>query len=279
MSNSHDQPNGAGGGYAEDLRNDPSRRSMVSEALKIQNFPAPIQGLLSDAFDDDGDGHIATEELVVAANNHIKTREKNTMLWKGLAAAVVIVFILVGCNAGLTAGIVKANKDTQVEGRNLMNKAEEPVSVGTNEVAMTLGAIPFIPIESASHVESLAFMSEDGETVYHRKTRSIDVQKDKGMKLRTTDGDTVEWSADGGKDLTVTLEDGTTWSMCMFCSECTAINVYSTPEVLEGLERFEEFTETQRRRRRLDSFVLGGQGSRGLQRIKKTDGTCGVLCE
>jgi len=223
--------------------------SIVTKALAITNFSPAIQGILSEAFDEDGDGHISTSELVVAATNHISTRKNNAMLRKGLCIAVGMVVFMIGVNAGLTAGIIKANKDTQVEGRSLMTKADEPVSIGTNEVVATLATLPFLPVETVSHVIDLTFSSGDGETVYHRKTKSIDVQTDRGMKLKTTDGDTLEWSVDDGTELMITLEDGTAWNMDVLCTECTATNVYSTPDVLEGLERFESITGTQRHRR------------------------------
>merc|ERR1719232_1922977 len=110
-----------------------------------------------------------------------------------------------------------------------VGKVEEPVSVSTNEVMLTIAAIPFVPTESASHVKHLAFMSEDGDTVYHRKTKSVDVERDRGVKLRTTEGDMIKWSVDEGNELTITTKDGKSWGACVYCTECTATNLHSTP--------------------------------------------------
>jgi len=245
------------------------RYSEVSEALAISNFPQSIQGLLGEAFDENGDGHIGTAELVAAANEHINTKTKNTLLRKGLCVAVVLAVLMIAFNAGLTAGIIKANKDTHVEGRNLMANGEKgPVSVGTNEVTLTLAAIPFIPAESASHINDLSFTSEDEETVYHRRTRTIDVKKDSAVTITTTAGDTISWTADGGTDLDITLADGTAWSLCMFCTDCTAANVYATPEVLEGLEMFDGFTGTPE-----------GESSQRHRRLPRIPKSCNEQCE
>ena len=71
---------------------------------------------------------------------------------------------------------------------------------------------------------------------------------EKSVKLKTTDGDVIEWAAGDGKELAITLEDGTEWKMCIYCTECTAMNVYTTPEILSGLENFETATGMEARR-------------------------------
>jgi len=251
-----------------------SRMSMVSATLTISDFPVEIQGILSEAFDPDGDGHISTDELVEGAKISIQTRKFNRMLWKGLAVAIFVVLALVGLNAGLTYGIVDANKDTEVQGRALMVRekgmdAEVPVATSNNEITVTLATLPFLPSSVVSHVENLAFSSEDGSVVYHRKVRSVDISPEKSLKLLTTEGDMVEWDlVDDAKKLSIALasgEDGTAWKMCVYCTECTAANVYSTPDILNGLDSFEAATGKEARRhlgtfsRRLQN---GGRGDR-----------------
>jgi len=245
--------------------------SEVSSTLAISDFPVEIQGILSNAYDDDGNGHISTKELVKAAELSIKVRKYNIMLWKGIGLAAFIVVALIGLNAGLTYGIIDANKDTEVQGRALMVRekgmdAELPVTTSNNEITVTLAALPFLPSSAVSHVENLAFSSEDGSVVYHRKVRSADVRPDQGLTLMTTQGDKVEWDlVDDAKKLSITLHDGTTWKMCVYCTECTAANVYSTPDILNGLDGFETATGKEARRH-LGTF------SRSLQNGRTDDG-------
>jgi len=248
-----------------------SGMSQVSSALAISNFPVQVQGILSNAYDDDGDGHISTEELVEGARLKMRTEKCNSILWKGIGLAVFLIVALIGMNAGLTYGIIDANKDTEVQGRALMVRgkgidAEVPVATSNNEITVTLATLPFLPSSVVSHVDNLAFSSEDGSVVYHRKVRSADVRPDQGLTLMTTQGDMVEWDlVDDAKKLSITLEDGTAWKMCVHCTECTASNVYSTPDILDGLDSFEAATGKEARRhlgtfsRRLQN---GGRGDR-----------------
>jgi len=248
-----------------------SQMSIVSSTLAISNFPVEIQGILSNAYDDDGNGHISTEELVEGARLKIRTEKCNSMLWKGIGLAVFLVVALVGLNAGLTFGIIDANKDTEVQGRALMVRekgmdAEVPVATGNNEVTVSLATLPFLPSSAVSHVENLAFPSEDGSVVYHRKVRSADVRPDQGLTLMTTQGDRVEWDlVEDVKKLSITLQDGTAWKMGVYCTECTAANVYSTPDILDGLDRFETATGKDARRHLSQTLSrsLGGYNGRG----------------
>ena len=83
-----------------------------------------------------------------------------------------------------------------------------------------------------AHVEKVSFTSKDGVTLYHSAVQSVVVTPEKSARLRTTDGDVIEWDVGDGKEMAITLEDGTGWKMCIYCTECTAANVYSTPEIL-----------------------------------------------
>jgi hypothetical protein len=227
--------------------------SIVSRTLAISNFPPEVQALMTEAFDEDGDGHIASAELIESAKLTIATRKCNRMLWKGLGLTIFVVLALVGINAGLTYGIIDANKETQVEGRSLMvrhpgGEGDEPVATSNNEVTVTIASIPFLPPSAVSHIEHVAFTSEDGDTRYHKMVQSVVVTPETSVRLKTTDGDVIEWVAGDEKKLAITLEDGTEWKMCIYCTECTAANVYSTPEILEGIENFEAATGMEARR-------------------------------
>ena len=88
----------------------------------------------------------------------------------------------------------------------------------------------------------------DGQTQYHKPVQSVVVTPEKSVRLKTTDGDVIEWAVGDGKEMAITLKDGTEWKVCIYCTECTAANVYATPEILDGLENFETATGMEARR-------------------------------
>lgn len=227
---------------------------MTRETLSIENFPNEVQGTLSEAFDKDGDGVIDCQELVEAANIYTHTKATNSLLRKGVFFVATLSVGLVGAIAGLTYGIVDANKDTSIDGRVLMTKQQDPISVSTNEVTISLGTLPFLPFEVTSKVTDVAFGSELNENeienkMYFRKILSIDIIPDAGIELETTAGDLITWGIENSAVITVTLKDGTSWTKDMACTHCTAVNVYySNSEILEGLKNFEEATGVDGRR-------------------------------
>ena len=213
--------------------------------------------VLSKAYDIDGNGHISTTELVKSAELAIKTRKWNRLLWKGLGLAIFVVMALIGINAGLTYGIVDANKDTEVKDRSLVVRAvdgvaEVPVATSNNEITVVFAAIPFLPSSAVAHIDKVAFTSEDGVAHYHSAVQSVVVTPEESVRLKTMGGDVMEWNVTDGKKMTITLEDGTEWKLCIYCTECTAANVYSTPEILDGLENFETATGMDGRLRLTD---------------------------
>ena len=109
---------------------------MISNTLAVDSFPEEVQGKLSEAFDKDGNGLIECQELVDAADLYAQAKVTNSILRKGICLTTAVSILLIGCIAGLTYGIVDMSKDTQVEGRVLMTKEEEPVSVSTNEMTL-----------------------------------------------------------------------------------------------------------------------------------------------
>eukprot|EP01083_Nonionella_stella_P089242 248967_1 len=222
---------------------------MTQETLSIESFPSEVQSTLSEAFDKDGNGIIDCQELVDAANLYTQTKATNSLLRKGVCFAAALSVCLVGAIAGLTYGIVDANKDTRVDGRVLVTKQQEPISVSTNEIQLSLATLAFVPFEVTSKVTDVAFASESPEKkVYFRKILSIDVIPEEGLELETTAGDLITWDIDTSAVITVTLKDGTSWAKNVACTQCTATNVYSTSEVIEGVKNFEEATGLSGRR-------------------------------
>jgi len=214
--------------------------------LAISSFPTELQPTLTEAFDADGDGFIDSSELLAAAQLHKETKYVNSLLRKGLLVAGVLTAALIAVMGGLTYGIVDASKETVTEGRALMTKGtHEPVSVETNQVTLSLGNLPFVPADVISKIDDVSFMAEDSDVQYFRKVVSIDVTSEDGFVLKTAMGDKITWNIADGDELTISLEDGTSWNKHIACSACTATNVFASAEVLEGIAKFEEAVATK----------------------------------
>lgn len=56
---------------------------------------AVVAGILSEAYDKDGDGHISPSELVRAAKLTIHTRKSNSKLRKALGFTVLLVAVAI----------------------------------------------------------------------------------------------------------------------------------------------------------------------------------------
>ena len=117
--------------------------------------------------------------------------------------------------------------------RSIDGVAEVPVATSNNEheIKVSIAAIPFLPSSAVSHIGNVRFTSEDGEMLYHSAVQSVVVTPEKSVRLKTMDGAIIEWAVIDGKEMAITLEDGTEWKLCIYCTECTAANVYSTPEI------------------------------------------------
>lgn len=211
-------------------------------AIAIDSFPEDMQKVLTDTFDKDGNGIISSEELIEAVHAFRFAKDANKFLRRGLAASGVALLAMIGANAGLTYAIIDANKETQVQGRSLVTLEDEPVSVNTNEIELSLPAIAFLPSETVVKVDDIVFTSEDFETHFYRKALSIDIQPEVGIKVVTTAQDTLEWNINEGSNLNITLKDGTTWAKHIACTRCSAINVFPSTSILDGLQKFEEVT-------------------------------------
>jgi len=225
-----------------------SFRHEGKSVLSIDSFPPEMRDALAETFDQDGDGAIDAGELLAAAQLFRQTKATNRLLRRGVYAALAMSAALVAAVTGLTYGIVDASKDTTVAGRALLTREEEPVSVGTNELQLSLAALAFMPGDVAAKIDDVTFASEEGDKFYYRKARSIDVTPETGLEITTTAGDRLTWDADNGGDIVVTLVDGTSWTKDDACTSCTAMNVYASPAVIEGVKKFEEATEAEGRR-------------------------------
>lgn len=222
----------------------------VGETLDIANFPEAMQDTLAEAFDKDGDGTISADELAEAARLFQQTKANNVLLRRGVCFTAALSMGLVVAIAGVSYGVQEASKETHIQGRALVTKGAdpEPVKVGTNELAVPLAALPFLPPEVASKLDSVRFRSADGDVLYHRKAGAVDVAPEKSLKLKTTEGDVISWDVGDVPTLVVTMEDGASWTKDVACTECTATNVFASPDILEGIKNFEDATGMDGRR-------------------------------
>lgn len=120
---------------------------------------------------------------------------------------------------------------------------DSPVSVNNNEIAVPLGALPFLSYDLVEHVKKIDFSGEedDGSTkMYHRIVAAIDIVSSTSLTVTTTVGDVLVWpSAEGDEgQITVTLADGTSWTKGAACSKCVATNVLATEEDEQGIQAF-----------------------------------------
>jgi len=66
--------------------------------------------------DQDGDGKFSRDEVRAMASDFIKEKKTRRRATKAVIAMSVVVLLVVGLNAGLTAAIVFISKDTEVDG-------------------------------------------------------------------------------------------------------------------------------------------------------------------
>ena len=87
-----------------------------------------------------------------------------------------------------------------------MTKAEEPVSVGTNEMKLSIATLPFLPSKISSKVNDISFASDDTPVkVLHRKILAIDIVPEESLKLETTAGDIITWGIEYTDDVSIIL--------------------------------------------------------------------------
>jgi hypothetical protein len=193
--------------------------------IDINSLPASVRASLK-VFDLDGDGKIDTAEMMGAANTQGTLKGQNSLLRKGALFVSALSVALVCVLGGTVYGIVKLSKDTQVEGRALMNMNGVPIGTNVNKVSVPFGALSYMPGETVANVDELSLSSVEGVN-YYFKTESVMVIPEKSVVVKTASGDVITWdtSLDEGAEIHVVLKDGTTWESPACCTTCSMTSV------------------------------------------------------
>jgi len=196
-----------------------------------------------ETMDDDGDGRINAKEIALSMTKIVKayhkTQKKNQNLKYAVLLLSVLAIILTLSTFGTSMAAAYLSKDTKVRETSLLNKEDQPVATAINEVDIPLAALAFLDADIIGKVDTVAFTSMDGSTIYYRKVSSIDIQDSKFLSLRTTEGDTLMWNrTKSPEDIHVELKDNSSWKRSTLCDKCTMTNVYESDEVKDGIEEF-----------------------------------------
>lgn len=233
----------------------------TSQFIDISDLPVEIRGVF-ETYDTDGDGMITTTELADAALAQKTLKAQNSLFRRGLIFTSGVAVAMVAVMGGMTYGIIDASKDTVVDGRALLTKNAEPVSVNTNEVSLPLGALGWMPNEIVAKITGITMGTD---TTYHRTKKSIDVEPNKSFLLTTLDGDTIRFDSEEADAIHITLADGTTWSNPSDCSQCSAFNVVADQDIMSLLDEYFDSLEEAKGQRKLG---LGPNPHRELSRCR-----------
>jgi len=193
--------------------------------------------------DTEGTGALTAQQLSSFAEQYCALRKENKQIKRGLVCLAILAVILFVGTVVASVVAIKASRDTATDRETGVMRAsgtDSPVSVNTNELALPLAAIPFLPADVAEHVKTLSFAGPTDGVRYLRNVQAIDVVRSARLVVKTTDGDTLVWpSAEGAKgELAVTLADGTSWNLSAQCTNCVATNVLATEENEQGIDTF-----------------------------------------
>lgn len=209
--------------------------------IDIDSLPPHIQDQVKE-FDTDGDRKIDYAELAEAANTQKTLKGQNSILRKGVIFAFALSGALVAVLAGAVYGIVNGSKETTVQGRALVTKGDEPVSINVNEEHIPFAALSFMPGSVPSKMNELSIKDKQNITHYF-KTDYVAVVQEKLVTVKTATGDTITWDRelDGGAMVHVSMSNGTSWDMPSCCSECSMTSVVADEEISNALEYFRTF--------------------------------------
>jgi len=209
--------------------------------IDLDEVPEEIRGQLAALFDKDGDGKISPGELNDVASAYAGMKQQMVLFRRGLVAlgAMNVLWFFAMC--GVMFAIVSGAKDTTVHGRSLYSKTNEPLAMNVNTVKAPLGSYAFMPEDKAINIDDILIRGSDGERHY-RKIKSTDIIPYKAITLTTLDGDKIVWDqgVGEGKDVFITLADGTEMTRPAGCEECTAANVVTDADVVDAIEDFLE---------------------------------------
>ena len=105
------------------------------------------------SYDKDGDGKFSKDEVHKMAEDFVKEKNTRRLATKAAIAMGVLILLVVGLNAGLTAAIVFLSKDVQVSNNGLLS--------ANSNVAKVAVAKQTIPLGLASYMTHAELMSID----------------------------------------------------------------------------------------------------------------------
>merc|ERR1712087_480132 len=187
----------------------------------------------------DGDNKIDIDEMIEAADTQKTLRGQNSLLRREVAFAFALSGGLVAVLGGTVYAIVETSKEATVQGRALMTKNDEPISINVNEEDIPFAALSFMPGSVPSEMNELT-VKDDKNVTHYFKTNYVAVVPEKSTTVKTATGDTIVWDSevDAGAFIHVTMSDGTSWSNTACCSDCSMTSVVADEEILGALENY-----------------------------------------
>ena len=194
----------------------PERQPTNSLQVEIEPKPASMERLesLSGAtkvmrsYDSDGDGKFSKDEVHEMAKDFIKEKKTRRLATKAAIAMGVLILLVVGLNAGLTAAIVLLSKDLKVTTGGLLTPDDK-------QVAKVAVAKQFIPLGLASYMTQSELLTIDKVALTKSIFNATDNTSTPYQSSYTVLG--YEWFSshdmyftlsDGGK---VRISDGNAW--------------------------------------------------------------------
>lgn len=211
-----------------------SMKGIENFGLNLDDFPDDIAEAL-EPLDLDGDRYISKNEIVEAGRALKRVRKKNSQLKHLVLFLLLGYVILVSTIIGLVYWAVKLTKDTEVRAGSsalmttFANEERVPVTVSSNEVALSLGLLIFLPTDVVSKIKTFVIHDED-DTQLYRDVLFMDVRPEESFSVTTTAGDKLTWGFKNSTDhmMVVTLADGTSFTKSVLCEQCSALNVLPT---------------------------------------------------
>ena len=170
------------------------------------------------SYDKDGDGKFSRDEVHAMAGDFIKEKKTRRLATKAAIAMSVLILLVVGLNAGLTAAIVFLSKDLKVTTGGLLTPDNK-------QVAKVAVAKQFIPLGLASYMTQSELLTIDKVALTKSIFNATDNTSTPYQSSYTVLG--YEWFSshdmyftlsDGGK---VRISDGNAW--------CVHIPSHSVP--------------------------------------------------
>ena len=164
--------------------------NQAANSLQIEVEPQPARSVslatrVMRSYDSDGDGKFSKDEVHAMAADFIKEKKTRRLATKAAIAMGVLILLVVGLNAGLTAAIVFLSKDVKVTNGKLTDPATgKPLQV--DSASTTVASDGTLrdrtsnrAIATASALQELAIDSRLPDSAWD-ELKYIDVRNDNG---------------------------------------------------------------------------------------------------